>query len=199
MIIFTKTSVQLTPRAPPLHSMLCHFCTVSHWVEPGLGRGLTGALLGLWGLKIPSHWQRLCYEQQKPPGFPDSAVKCSRVWTMARLLNKQGELGSCSKTQTHTPQTLKLCIVILEQKLTSRIAVLSVRDLPQRLLKSLVVQEIRWCLEAQLMQKSCLYYKYSNDDWASGVIAKWGFLGLSRTTNHYRKKSHLTSCMQTVA
>lgn len=62
------------------------------WEVPFLG-----AFLGLWALKVPSHQQGLCYERQKPSGFPGSPEKCPGVRAMGWGLNEQRELGSSSK------------------------------------------------------------------------------------------------------
>jgi len=80
----------------------------------------------------------------------------------------------------HPPPPLKICILILDQEVMSKTAVLSTRDLPQRPLIPVVVQEMGRFLETQLIQKFQLYYEYMNNDWASGVTAEQRFLSSSQ-------------------
>lgn len=62
MFISTKLLLQLTPREPPLHSVLSHFhsdCKNSHWAESfPLSSARTGQIpfQVLSGLEVPSHW-----------------------------------------------------------------------------------------------------------------------------------------------
>lgn len=59
---------------------------------------------------------------------------------------------------------LKYHNLVLEQEVTIKTAALRTRDLPQRLLKSVVVQEMGLSLETQLMEKSHWCYEYMNND-----------------------------------
>lgn len=170
MIIFTKTFLQLTPREPPLHWMLCHFCRGSRWAEPGLGRALSRCFAGgFGGWRYPAIDQDFAMSSRSHLASPPpqrNARGCKQG---------HGDLKS-KESWAAAPRDLpfppRFCILILEQETTSKTAVLSATDLPQRLLKPAVVQEMGWSLETQLLQKSHLYYEYMNNERALGVTAE---------------------------